>query len=111
MVVDVDNLEFCREHLHLLTFDELSEVYNLLTVEYYDGEFVFENNIKYIETIFEIMWDYNLTQKEWENDIAEGKYTPSDEYIGIGANGFHSYNDTEVFKEFVSKKMNGEMLI
>ena len=79
--VELDKLNFCREHLKDLPFDELIGLYNLLSFEYGDGEFLMENRIENIMDILELMFDYDLSV---------------------------SYNDDGFVFDFVSRKLNGE---
>ena len=106
----VNRLNFCRIHLDKLNFEELSNIYNLLTIEYADEEQVFENKMDNIINIFELMWNYDLDWNDWFTSIINKKYIPTEKYIGIGREGIYSYDDCEEFKWFINKKMNGEAM-
>ena len=106
--VELDKLNFCREHLEDLPFDELIGLYNLLSFEYGDGEFLMENRIENIMDILELMFDYDLSVWDWLNSIYDSEYCPSDKLIGLKNNVISSYNDDGFVFDFVSRKLNGE---
>lgn len=106
----MDRLSFCRENLNKLTDEELLEVYNLLCFEYSDGEFALENDMKYIETILEVMNDFKLPFEVWSESIANGNYVATDKYIEISMNGIISMNNEDIMIDWVYKKMNGEAI-
>ena len=103
----MDRLTFCRKHLDKLTFNELSEVYNYLTMEYGDEEYVIENTIKQIGDILVFLQDCNLTYEDWMEAIYNDNYNVTDKYISISPVGIISFSDINIMKTFVDKKMNG----
>lgn len=105
-----DRLTFCRCNLDNLDFDEISNIYNMLTIEYADDEQIMENKMENIMLIFELMWDYNVSWNDWFVAMMTDDYHSTDKYIGIGREGIYSYNDFKEFIWFISEKMNGEAM-
>ena len=106
----MDRLSVCRKYLYKLSDEELLECYNLLCTEYGEGEFALENDMKYIETILNLLKDFNLSYEDWTEAINNGNYNPTDKYIEVGRGGVISFEDNKYFLDFVSKKMNGEVM-
>lgn len=106
----MDRLAFCRKHLEKLNFNELSCVYNYLTAEYSDEEYVVKNSIKEIEEILIFLNDCSLTHEDWMGAIYEGHYNVNDKYLSISPVGIISFNDINIMRTFVDKKMNGEAM-
>lgn len=107
----MDRLSFCRKNLNKLNFEELSRVYNFITMKYGDGEQVFENDMTKMWDIVEIMDYFELSAQDWEDAIERGDYNPEDKYVEISMiHGVVSYSDKDIIESFVYKKMNGEAM-
>ena len=106
----MDRLTFCRQNLKKLSFDELTDVYSYLSLEYGDGEYVLENNMRNISTILDLIEDCNLSNENWMEAIYNRNYDVEDKYIEISVNGISSFSDINIILTFVDKKMNGEAM-
>ena len=106
----MDRLSFCRQNLDILNDEELLEIYNLLCLEYGDGEFALINNIEHIEPILELLDEFNLTLDDWKEAIIHEQYVPSDKYIEISRSGVISMSNEDFMISWINKKMNGEAI-
>ena len=106
----MDRLEFCRQNLKNLKFEELADVYAYLSYEYADGEYVLENDMKSIDGILEVMEDCGLSNEDWREASCNGDYCWEDRYIEICPKGISSFNHISSILTFVDKKMNGEAM-
>lgn len=107
----MDRLSFCRENLYKLNEEDLLRVYNLLSGEYGDGEYILLNDMKYIGEIFEMLNEYCLTiDDDWKFALDCGQYRVEDRYICINQDGVMSVDNKGAVLWFVDKKLNGEAM-